>query len=659
MGRVSFLLALWVFSCDLCAQCNAYRADQLSKRTSNYMITADLDHASHEVAATQRIVFHNQSDAPVPFLRFYMYLNAFKNTESTFLLGATQIFGQDYTSTRTKDDWGWIHVDKILRPGGAPLVTYYVQPNDGNLQDQTVLHVALDKPVAPRDSLVLELNWRAKMPKTIARAGHSKDFYLFCHWFPQLGVWEQKLDGKWDWNCHQFFRTTEFFADFGTYDITTRVDQQFVMGSSGCLVSEKILGNGKVERHYRAEDVIDFAWSIYPDFEVLEQDRKGVRTRILYPPEHAAMAKRYQNTLFFALDWLESHVGKYPYPSITVVDPPFHGLRSGLMEYPTLVTVGTFYGTPSFVHNSESLLVHEFVHQYFMGMVASNEKEEAWLDEGFVTYYEDRIIDDLFGEKESMLQLYAYHFGNRELTRSEYTRMKNPRDGIIARPGWEFTDINRKSLIYSKTATTLASIEQILGVTQMDTLMQAWFEAWKFKHPRGIDFVAHLRTHVGARSGVAVADCIVSLFSKSIYEPLVLDAQVVAIGNENLLPRLGFYGVMPDSFANEHPNIVKRRAYVEVQRIGDWVEPTEVLITFVDGSTQKLAWNGQETKIFEFFDGPDVLSAQIDPEQHLLLDIDLNNNSKTLAPNRTSLWRYTLQALFFVQQCLQSISFLV
>ncbi len=267
------LFLLLLIGGNALAQCDPVFRQPLSQRAANYEMHVSLDDQRKTIDATQTIRFTNTSPEPVRELRMYMYLNAFKNSQSSFLKGTSQIFGQGYMN-RTQDEWGWIGVEKITREGGADLSgnMRYVQLDDANNADQSVLEVALDKPVLPGETAIFNLKWRAKMPKTIARAGYSKDFYLFCHWFPQLGVWEENKDGKWDWNCHQFFRTTEFYADFGVYDVHITAADKFVMGASGCLLSEKNNGNGTTTRHYHVEDVIDFAWSVYPGFTV-EEDR--------------------------------------------------------------------------------------------------------------------------------------------------------------------------------------------------------------------------------------------------------------------------------------------------------------------------------------------------------------------------------------------------
>jgi hypothetical protein len=643
------------------AQCDAHFLQPLSPRPANYDIKLTLDDALKTIDATQTITFVNQSPEPISTLRLYMYFNSFKNSESSFLKGAPNIFGRNFTD-RSQDEWGWIEIQKIERNNGANLTSkmQYIQPDDGNTADQSVLEITLDKPILAGETSIFTLKWHSKIQKTIARSGYNKEFFFLCHWFPQLGVWEKSKTGKWDWNCHQAFRNTEFYADFGVYDVHITAADKFVMGASGCLVSEKNNGNGTTTRHYHVEDVIDFAWSAYPRFNVVEERWKEVQIRLLITPEHKALGPRYLHALKFALAYLEKHVGKYPYATITVVDPPFHGLGSGLMEYPTLVTVGTFYGMPSNLRLTESLVVHEFVHQYFMGMVSSNEKEEPWLDEGFVTYFEDRIIDAAFGEKKALVDIYGYRFDNRELSRLEYTTMANPREGIVARPGWEFNDGNYKGLIYSKTATTLRTVQNLVGDAQMDKIIMAYFEKWKFKHPRADDFKAVLYTELMQMPDTTFGKQVYHLFEKSIFDAVVLDYALSDISNQDLFAPQGVFGTNSSNLAyKEGDGNRELLSKVEVHRKGDWVFPVEILVTFEDGNTQTLHWSGEEgMKVFEFRGKSRVVSAQIDPLQKIAMDIDLNNNSLTLQPEKAPLWKYALKVIFWVQNALQAVSFL-
>ena len=656
----SIILGVFLYQNTLFSQCNPYFDKPLSARTANYDIKLTLDDTHKRIDATQTVKFSNQSPVPISVLRFYLYFNSFKNTESSFLKGATDVFGQSFND-RKPDEWGWIEVQSISRQGvDLSAAKRFVQLDDGNLGDQSVLEVSLDKPILPGETAVFSLKWQAKIPKTIARAGYSKDFYLLCHWFPQLGVFEKSNAGNWDWNCHQFNRHNEFYADFGNYDVEITASDKFLMGASGCLVSENNNKNGTTTRHFHVEDVIDFAWSVYPNF-ILQSDRwKNVDIRLFIPPEHVALGQRYIASVKFALEYLEKHLGEYPYPSITIIDPPFHGLRSGLMEYPTLVTVGTIYGMPKNIRLTESLVVHEFTHQFFMEMLASNEKEEPWLDEGFVTYFEDRIIDAQFGYKHSLVDVFGYRFDNREMTRLEYTTMKNPREGIPAQPGWMFSNSNFKPLIYSKTATTLRTVEQLIGTEKMDALLQTYFERWKFKHPRGTDFLAVLKEKMAEEADSVFARNVVGLFEKSIYGAFALDYAVRSISNENLLAPQGVFGEKSDNFTYKSGNEARKMlSTVMVSRNGDWVFPVELQVIFEDGSTQTVYWSGEEgLKTFEFSGTSKIVSAQIDPNQKISLDLDLNNNSLTLKPASASMWKYSAKATFWIQTLFQTLSFL-
>lgn len=657
-----FLSATLFMAGAIHAQCDPFFPKALSARPANYDIHVHLDHASRMLRASQTIRFTNQSPVPIKNLRLYLYFNAFKNTESSFLKGTSQIFGQGF-GNRSAEEWGWVDIHQFNHNGQSLVANMqFVQPDDQNPADQSVLEVILNQPVLPGETTEFQLEWQARVPKTIARAGYSKDFYLFCHWFPQLGVFEQNASGQWDWNCHQFFRMTEFYADFGVYDVYITTDSKFVVGASGCLISENMNEyEGTTTRHFHAEDVIDFAWSIYPRFTVQEDRWRDVQIRLLIAPEHASLGPRYIHALKFALEYMDHHLGKYPYPGITVVDPPFHGLRSGLMEYPMLITVGTFYGMPEGIRTMESLIIHEFVHQYFMGIVATNEKEEAWLDEGFVTYYEDRIIDAAYGPANGLIDFWGYGIGNRELTRTEYTAMPYPRAGITARPGWYFTESTFKPLIYSKPATTLRTLHELIGEERMDEMLRTYFDRWKFKHPKGADFKAVLKEYLYATFDSTWAGNVYHFFENGIERALVLDYAVTKIINEKLPSPQGMFGQTANELAYKDGTAAgARQSVIEIQRKGDWIFPVEIQVLLEDGTTETRYWDGIDGSYrWTILDKPPVVQARIDPYQKIGVDLDQNNNSLTLKPGTAPLWKYAAKSTFWVQNLFHSLSFLM
>ncbi len=638
---LSCIINLLLCATRLQSQCSEKIGSVRFPVNSSYTIHAKLDHATKRLDASTNLLFINGSTVPIKELRFYMYLNSFKNKKSSFLKGTNEIFGQSFQN-RADDEWGWIEIDKILKEQTSTPVDLtsqlkYIQPNDQNTEDQSVLSLPLDKALLPGDTIELNLLWKAKMPKTIARMGYSNDFYLFCHWFPQLGVFEQDKNGSWGWNCHQAFRNTEYYADFSDYDVHLTLDPKFIVGASGCLINKYMNQDGSVSYHYHADKVIDFAWSIDPNFLKIEDIWKHVNIQLLLPKDYSSQIERNLHIIKYALEYFDQHVGLYPYPSITVVCPPFHGLQSGLMEYPTLITTGSFFGMPAEIRFSESLVAHEFSHQYFMAVIATNEKEEPWLDEGFATYFEDRITDAAFGKKSALLNLSGFRMGNRERTRIEYTGMKNPAEGISARPGWDFNQTNYKPLIYSKTATALHTLQNLIGEEKMDLIIKTYFEQWKFKHPKAADFMHLLQNELYKNTDSLLAKQCYTLFYEAVFEAKTIDYSVTSIVN---------------SKTNSN-NI----SAVTVHRAGDWIIPVDIIVSFEDGSQKELNWSGKEVdKQFEFQTNSKIISAHIDPNQKLLVDLNLNNNSLSLQQHNGPIWSYSAKIIMWLQSLLQYFS---
>ena len=198
-----------------------------------YDIQARLVPESKTIQGRETLIWRNDSDGPVAELRFHLYMNAFKNNRSTFMNesgGSSRGFRAD------KENWGYIDVPEIGIKDGADLTPTmeYVQPDDGNADDQTVMRVTLPAPVKPGESITLIIAFTVKLPKVFARAGFAGDFFMAGQWFPKIGVlW------KGEWNCHQYHAQSEFFADFGTYKVEITVPEKYVVGATGKRIGER------------------------------------------------------------------------------------------------------------------------------------------------------------------------------------------------------------------------------------------------------------------------------------------------------------------------------------------------------------------------------------------------------------------------------------
>src|SRR5215471_6485597 len=365
----------------------------LSPRNANYSIDARLDRASRTITGSEVITWRNITAASTRELQFHLYWNAWRNSRSTWLREVSLIRGDDATRDRREGDWARTDVTSVTllapSPGTASqkfvdltASKRFVAPDDGNPDDATVMAVPLPEAVAPGDTATIEVKWTAHVPRTFARTGALGDYYFIAQWFPKIGVLE---DGA--WNCHQFHSSTEFFADYGVYDVSLTVPAGWTIGATGVARERRNNPDGTATHRYHQDDVHDFAWTTSPDF--LERTARfehpylpPVEMRLLLQPEHADQAERHFNATRTTLRYYGEWYGAYPYGHITIVDPAYQSGAGG-MEYPTLFTAGTRWLSPRLVSRPEGVTIHEAGHQFWYGIVGNNEFEDAWMDEGF------------------------------------------------------------------------------------------------------------------------------------------------------------------------------------------------------------------------------------------------------------------------------------
>ncbi|MEL7370121.1 MAG: hypothetical protein AAFN74_14470, partial [Myxococcota bacterium] len=199
----------------------------------DYDIEVRLTPSTHDLDGRARITWKNDGRWPVSTLWWHLYLNAFRNENSTFLKEVRRGFGRGGIRD---DQWGWTDVTAMtvrhLTATGTHSATRYdvlpesrfVSPDDGNPDDRTVLKTSLPFEIPPGGQVEIEVSWQARLPKVIARSGWAGSFHMVAQWFPKLGVLEesflgpvQEPDGEPAWNCHQYHAASEYFADYGSY----------------------------------------------------------------------------------------------------------------------------------------------------------------------------------------------------------------------------------------------------------------------------------------------------------------------------------------------------------------------------------------------------------------------------------------------------------
>lgn len=637
----------------------------LSPRNANYSIDVTLDRDRRMLRGREILTWRNTSRNATSELRFHLYYNAWKNTRSTWL--RESLLAGRQRSGLAEQDWGWIDISAIrLIPGSAPPVDLtarqrFIAPDDGNAEDRTVVMVPLPAPVGPGETVNVEIEWTSHIPRPFSRTGAVGDFFFLAQWFPKIGVLEDA-----GWNCHQFHAGTEFYADYGIYDVRLTVPKGWTVGATGIEKSRRD-ADGQTTHRYYQEDVHDFAWTTSPDY--LERRERfefpglpSVDMRLLLQPEHAGQAARYFGATRAALRFYGEWFGAYPYPHVTVIDPAYQSGAGG-MEYPTLFTGGARWLAPAGVTEPEGVTVHECGHQFWYAIVGNNEFEHAWLDEGLNTFSTGRTINQAFKPNYLSRRYFGgfipYVFRDIVLSReTDENGMSSYREAsesdVPATPSYRYWPGTGHALSYDKTALWLHTLERHLGWPVLRKAMSAFFERWKFRHPKPEDFFAVV-------SEVSGQD--LSWFFEQVHH----SSNVFDYGIERLASRpAGVTGFLDrDGTRSYEPGDSRRSSGydtdVVVRRYGEAIFPVDVLVVFENGEKVRERWDGRDRwKLFTYSRASKADHAIVDPDRVLLLDVDTTNNSKTLKPQAgAAATRWMYKWMMWLQDLLVTYAFFV
>ena len=575
----------------------------LSHRVVQYSIDATYDPKSHTLDATEALTYKNLSGQPLSVFPFHLYLNGFQ-PNSTF----TREAHRDYRDEEWKSSYlGSIDIKRFEVVGQGDLTSrlQFVAPDDHNPDDRSVAQLQLPRPIAPGESVEFRIQFHDKFPEVVARTGYKGTFMMGAQWFPKVGVWWHG-----GWNCHQFHETTEFFADFGVFDVKLTLPQEQIVGATGVQTSGVNNSNGTKTLTFHVEDVHDFAWTADPRYRVFEDTFTGsagpVHIRTLMQPENAAHGPRYNAIAKRTMELFDRWYGPYPYQELTIVDPA--SVRAGGMEYPTLITADTAWFLPGSLLLTETVVAHEFGHQYWYGMVATNEFEEAWLDEGINTYTEVKTLDALYGKDRSLVNGKRITWSDAQEQRLSYTR--SPWFDPITRPAYQFaSERSYGGVTYGKTSCALLTLEGIIGEETMQRALRIWFQRYRFTHPSGAEFLKTVE-EVSGRD-------LSWYFNQAIYGTQVLDYEVSSAAS------------WPSNWYDEKKADGNYHSEIVVHRKGEFVLPVEVEVKFEDGSRLREHWDGKDRWTrFSYDKKTRLISAEVDPDHKVWLDVDFFNNSR-------------------------------
>ena len=485
----------------------------------DYQINVKLDDQQHLLNADIRIVYHNNSENALSEIWMHLFPNAFKTNETAFAIQKLEDKSSSYLFSKPSEK-GFIDSLNFLVDGRKTEIVY-------NSKFPDIAKLILSKPLQAGDSLVISTPFRVKIPYTFSRLGHVQQSYQISQWYPKPAVYDRK-----GWHPIPYLDQGEFYADYGSFDVKITLPSNYVVGATGELqtISELnfldsiskatalITEYSKKDTfpnssssyktlHYKQNNIHDFAWFADKRFHVLSSEvelpesKRKVKTYVMYTNMYAEYWKNASKYINDAVYYYSLWNGDYPYNFCTAIDGALSA--GGGMEYPMITVIGE-------VNNAKTLdrvIAHEVGHNWFYGILGSNEREHPWMDEGVNSYYENRYMKlkysngHMFGD--SSRNPFTYFFGLDYFPNGYdgYLIYKLTsscgRSQAINLNAEQYTSINYGAVVYTKTALALRYLEQYLGVEKYDSIMHIYYSTWKFKHPYPEDMKAVFEKETG------------------------------------------------------------------------------------------------------------------------------------------------------------------
>ncbi len=572
-----------------------------------YDLKATLDPDRHTVQGEGTITWRNTSREPQSELYVHLYMNAFKSDRTVYARRGTG----DLRWSAPIGTSGSIDIERFfIREMGEEL-----WPKDattpGDPDDQTDIRVPLSRAVQPGERITIDIRFTTTLPWLSLRTGYAHRFFMVAQWFPKLAL--LLPEGRFE--HFPFHRYSEFYADFGSYKVAIDLPQRFVVGAVGRKTGETQRGDRTLHT-FEEQRIVDFAFTAWEDFaEKTMVTLEGISIRCLFPKGLEGSAQIELETARFGLDYFARAYGAYPYKTLTIVHPPEWAPAAGGMEYPTLITTGGNWYLPwTGGRFLESVTLHELAHQWFYGIVATNEHLHPFLDEGLSTFAEIDALEARYPNASASISLRNTSLSLAAVHR--YRATDAPRTAPIARPASAFEDAQSyAALAYSRTAILLLSIGGAYGMDSMRRALGTYARLHRFAHPGPADLERTLASELGPPAAKAL--------HAGIYENGWVDYLAEFISSTN----------------NGSARII-RNGTIEL--------PVDIHLIGQDGQITRVRWDASTPSIDIPYPGPTPLQhIVVDPERRILLDDNLLNNAASRSPQALSpavLERFTFAA---------------
>jgi hypothetical protein len=485
----------------------------------NYTIKVTLDDQLHMLRGSEEFVYTNNSPATLNSLYIHLWPNAYKD-KHTALAKQLMMSGKDFLFRNDPEYQGFIDSLDFKADGTSVKLTYDAKHVD-------IALLTLNKPLAPGEKVVITTPFRVKLPSgEVSRMGHIDQSYQITQWYPKPAVYDEK-----GWHQMPYLNQGEFYSEYGSFDVSITLPENYTVGATGDLQTEREIKrlnllaeyNGvglrnpdidwsNIDKHYESSEssgvmktlrytqsrVHDFAWFADKTFRVLKgevilpQSGRVVTTWAMYTENSADLWKPH------ALEYLHDGIlkysqwnGDYPYNQVTAVDGTISA--GGGMEYPNVTVIGNV----STKEELEVVIVHEVGHNWFYGILGSNERDFGWMDEGLNTLNEMRFVAEKYPDNTRLSDMAggaAKKLGFVGLSHKDegdvlYRCMSSfGVDQPIHSHSADFSQTNYGGVMYQKTGLVFHYLKAYLGDSLFDLCMHTYFDRWKFRHPQPEDF---------------------------------------------------------------------------------------------------------------------------------------------------------------------------
>jgi hypothetical protein len=450
-----------------------------------YDITATLDEPRGTLGGTQRVEYQNNSPDTLHTVSFHLYLNAFR--PGSRWSDADSLEHRRRFNDLKDPDFAYNRVSDVLVDGTPVRPTYPFAP------DSTIVRYTLPNAVAPGGGFTVSMHWEARPSTTPRRQGRRGRAFDFAQWYPRVVAYD-----KYGWEEHPLYPAGEFYGDFGDFQVTLDVPEDQVVGATGVPVCgdpgweranqnpsrpveyqrnprtlsiafsrrddqacDQPHSTGRKQIIWIAKDVHHFAMSMNPAYKYEGGHVGGVAVHVLYQPgdEKTWGGGVAVHNTEKALQWLDELFGPFPWPQITNV----HRIEGGGTEFPMMVHDGSA---------DLDLIVHEVGHNYLMGILASNEWKEGFLDEGF-TSFQNSWYDEIHGVPN------VYQANERSVLLSDVDGWSQP-TSLVSEQYRDFGTYN--AMIYDRGELFFQQLRTLVGDSTMRRILRTYYERWQLRH---------------------------------------------------------------------------------------------------------------------------------------------------------------------------------